>query len=273
MSGSLDRGLAIIELLAMSGGSLPLRAIAEKLSIPPSATHRLLSMLAGLGYIRQTEDHGDYQLSLKLVSLGLIRLSTSGVTDMAQPVLDDLAGETGELARLGLIEDEKMVFIAKAQGTRYGLRYDPDMGQETPLFCTASGHAWLLGMSDEEALMIVSRQGFGKAEDFGPNAPRTIPAFIKELQQARKRGYGLNIDSSLAGIAAVAVPILHPVNGKPVGAVSLSGPSSRLNLARLKSFHPLLVNAAKELSAISLGPSSLSNEIVPLKSPKRKKAI
>ncbi len=270
MSGSLDRGLSILELLAMSGGPLPLRDIAERLTIPPSATHRLLTMLAGLGYVRQTEDHGDYQLSLKLVSLGLIRLSTSGISDLAQPVLEELASETGELARLGLIEDEKMVYIAKAQGTLHDLRYDPDMGKEAPLFCTATGQAWLLGMTDEEALMIVSRQGFGTGTDYGPNAPRTIPAFLKELQLARKRGYGLNLDASMAGISAVALPIRHPVSGKPVGAVSLAGPSSRITAARAKQFIPLLTKAAKELSGISLGPSSLPKQLAAQKSPAKK---
>lgn len=45
MSGNLDRGLAIIELLAMHGGPLPLHAIADRLNIPRSGTHRLLTML------------------------------------------------------------------------------------------------------------------------------------------------------------------------------------------------------------------------------------
>ena len=32
-----------------------------------------------------------------------------------------------------------------------GLRYDPDMGMDARLSCTASGHAWLLTLSDERA--------------------------------------------------------------------------------------------------------------------------
>jgi DNA-binding IclR family transcriptional regulator len=257
MSGSLDRGLAIIELLAINGGPLTLSAIAERLSIPPSATHRLLGMLAGLGYVRQTEGHGEYQVSMKLISLGLIHLSTSGITHLSQPILDELAQQTGELARLGIIEDERMVFVAKAQDTRHGIRYDPDMGKEAALFCTASGHAWLMGLSDEEALTIVSRQGFGSAEEHGPNAPRTIPKFLKELQAARKRGYGLNIDGSMLGVSAVAVPVLHPVTGKAVGAVSLAMPSTRMSLERANEFSPLLQQAAKALSGIALAPGSL----------------
>lgn len=251
-SGSLERGLAILEFLAANGGCQSLKIISEELNIPPSATHRLLAMLTELGYIRQASTHGDYQLSLKLVSLGLMRLSSNGINDLAQPILNTLANDTGELARLALIEGDKMLFIAKAQGARHGLRYDPDMGKEACLVSTASGQAWLQGLSDEEALMVVSKQGFGKTEDHGPNAPLTIPRFLEVLHQARERGFALNIDSSMLGIGAIAVPVLHPVSKRPVGSVSLAGPSSRLTEERAREFFPRLQQAAEELTVIAL---------------------
>lgn len=251
-SGSLERGLAILEFLAARGDAQPLKTIADALNIPPSATHRLLVMLTGLGYIQQAATHGDYQLSLKLVSLGLMRLSSNGVNDLAQPILNALANDTGELARLALIEGDKMLFIAKAQGTRHGLRYDPDMGKEACLVSTASGHAWLQALPDEEALMIVSRQGFVKDKAHGPNAPLTIPKFLEVLHNDRERGYALNMNSSMLGIGAIAVPVLHPVSRRPVGSVSLAGPASRLTEQKAKEFYPRLQAAAEELTAIAL---------------------
>jgi DNA-binding IclR family transcriptional regulator len=91
-----------------------------------------------------------YHLSTKLVAMGFRYLSSSGA-DIVQPVLDRLAQETGELVRLGVIDGERQTWIAKG-GARSGLRYDPDMGRDAPLFYTASGHAWLACMSDAEAL-------------------------------------------------------------------------------------------------------------------------
>jgi DNA-binding IclR family transcriptional regulator len=41
------------------------------------------------------------------------------------------------------------------------------MGTDARLSCTAIGHAWLLTMSDERALELVSRQGFGAPKDYG----------------------------------------------------------------------------------------------------------
>lgn len=262
MSGSLDRGLAILELLARNGGAMPLHAIADRTTIPRSATHRLLSMLIELGYVRQDEDHGNYRLGLKLVSLALINLSTSGVVDVAQPVLDQLARTSGELVRLSVIEGDRLVFVAKAQGARSGLRYDPDMGKEAPLFCTASGHAWLSRLTDEKALMIVSRQGFGEPGDFGPNAPHTIPQFLEQLQAARERGYGMVVETYEAGMASMAIAIRHPISGELIGAVSIAGPHTRLTKERMQELSPALIAAEAELSATCLGSASfrLKNE-------------
>lgn len=261
MSGNLDRGLAIIELLSMNGGPMPLHAIADRLNIPRSGTHRLLAMLSELGYVRQHAEHSEYQLTLKLASIALIYLSSSGVVDVAQPILDKLAATSGELVRLGVIDDNRLVFVTKAQGARSGLRYDPDMGKEPALFCTASGHAWLSCLSDEEAMMIVSRQGFGKRGEFGPNAPQTVAQVLKQLQAARKRGYGMVVESSAPGMSAMAAPLRHPTSGAPIGIVSIAGPSSRLTEARMQELAPNLLEAASQLSVACLGSPSFNSNL------------
>ncbi|HZZ10285.1 MAG TPA: IclR family transcriptional regulator [Paraburkholderia sp.] len=252
MAGNLARALAILELLAKQGGSLQLAAIADTLNIPRSGTHRLLAELGEEGYVRQNE-HGEYVLALKLVSLALIWLSTGGVLDISQPVLDRLAAASGELARLGVVEDDHITFVGKAQGARSGLRYDPDMGSQPPLHCTASGQAWLSSMSDEEALQLVSRQGgIGQAGQTGPKAPKSIEQFLQDLAGARKRGYGVAADTYEVGMTSMAAVIRHPVTGAAVGIVSLAGPTSRLPEARLKALAPALLDAASDMGAATL---------------------
>lgn len=159
MAGSqIERVFNVLESLTRDPRGLPMQMLAEQLDIPKSATHRLLAELIRLGYVRQNPENQRYHLSTKLVAMGFRYLAGSGA-DIVQPVLDRLARETGELVRLGVIEGERQIWIAKSQGARSGLRYDPDMGRDAPLFYTASGHAWLACMSDAEALSLVERQG------------------------------------------------------------------------------------------------------------------
>ncbi|QTD95113.1 IclR family transcriptional regulator [Burkholderia anthina] len=254
MAGNLERALAVLELLAKNGGRMQLATIADTLNIPRSGTHRLLSMLIDEGFVRQDEEHGEYMLALKLVSLALIYLSTSGVFDISQPVLDRLAESSGELARLGVVEDDHITFVGKAQGAKSGLRYDPDMGSQPPLHCTASGQAWLATLPDERAIELVSKQGglSAKAQNV-PRAPKTIQQFLKDLNGARARGYGVAIETYEIGMTSLAAAVRNPVTGEVVGIVSLAGPTSRLPESRLKELAPLLLEAASDMSAATLG--------------------
>ena len=171
MSTLLERSFNTLEQLAAHPEGQTVSMIAATLDMPLSATHRLLAELCRCGYVRQVREQGEYVLTIKLVSLGLGFLSASGVVDVAQPLLDSLAEESGELVRLAVVDGDDLTFVAKAQGARRGLRYDPDMGLSVRLSCSAAGHAWLSTMSDEEAMRLVTRQGFGLPKDFGPQGP------------------------------------------------------------------------------------------------------
>lgn len=171
MAGSqIERALSLIESLTREPGGMPMQSLADELAIPKSATHRMLAELIRLGYVRQDPQTSRYRLSTKLVALGFRYLASSGA-DVVQPILDRLAESSGELVRLGVIEGERQTWIAKSQGARSGLRYDPDMGRDAPLFYTASGHAWLASMSDAEALELVARQGIADPAEFAFECP------------------------------------------------------------------------------------------------------
>ena len=133
MSGVLERTLGILELLSEQGQGVELAVLADKLNMPKSAAHRLLADLVRFGYVRQTRDMGAYVLTTKLVSLGLSYLSKTGVIDVAQPLLDRLAEQTGELVRLSVVDGDRLTWVARAQGARQGLRYDPDTVSYTHL--------------------------------------------------------------------------------------------------------------------------------------------
>ena len=107
-------------------------------------------------------------------------------------MLERLAKESGELVRLAIVDGDRLTWVAKAQGTRKGLRCDPDMGVDARLSCTASGHAWLMTLSDERALELVGRQGFGQPKDYGPKAPTTVKALLAVLNAARTRGFAIS---------------------------------------------------------------------------------
>lgn len=250
MTTALDRGLGILEHLAAHPEGLPLALIADTLDIPKSACHRLLGELMARGYVRQVRAMGDYVMTTKIASLGLGFLSSSGIVDIAQPLIERLAEASGELVRLSVVDDNRLTWVAKAQGGRKGFRYDPDMGMDARLSCTSSGHAWMLTMTDERALELVTRQGFGTPKDFGPKAPTTVKALLGFLHAARVRGYAMIDEVFAPGMSAVAAPVQRPGRAA-IGVISIAGPRQRLTPERIQALAPALLAAAEELAAAS----------------------
>jgi len=250
MNGVLDRTLGILELLAQHGHGLEMAAIADQLNIPRSGVHRLLADLVRCGYVRQTRDHGEYVLTTKLVAMGLSYLSNSGIVDVAQPLLDRLAEISGELVRLSVIDGERLTWVARAQGARQGLRYDPDMGSDARLSCSASGHAWMMTLSDEQALALVAQQGLGQSSDYGPNAPGSLQEVLHCVQAARARGYSLTVETFTAGLNAMGAPVCL-AGQSAMGVVTIAGPSARFTEEKMAALAAELVAMAGQLAAAS----------------------
>ena len=208
-TGTVDRTLRILEALASQPEGVPLAALADELNLPRSACHRLLADLVRCGYVRQLREMGDYTLTTRLPALGLSFLGAAGIVDIAQPIIDRLAEVSGELVRLALVDGDRLTFVAKAQGARAGLRYDPDMGIDVRLSCSAGGHAWLMTLSEERATELVARQGFGPPREYGPKAPTTFKALMKVLEEDRKRGFSLMMEMYAPGMSAMAAPVLQ----------------------------------------------------------------
>jgi IclR family acetate operon transcriptional repressor len=249
-TGTVHRVLRLLETLANEPEGMPLAAIADDIGMPRSACHRLLADLVRHGYVRQLRAQGDYALTTKLPALGLSFLGNAGIVDMAQPVIDRLAEVSGELVRLALVDGDRLTFVAKAQGARSGLRYDPDMGIDVRLSCSAGGHAWLMTLSEERATALVARQGFGSPKDYGPKAPTTFKALAKILEEDRRRGYSLMAGMYAPGMSAMAAPVARR-GGDTVGVITVAGPLQRLTPARMQELGASLVAAAAELALAS----------------------
>jgi DNA-binding IclR family transcriptional regulator len=233
---------------------LQVSAIARELDMPVSGVHRTLRELARLGYVRQERDQGDYALTIRLAALGLGFLGRSGVTDIAQPILDRLAQVSGELIRLSVLDGRGLTWVAVAQGATVGLRYDPgrEQGMRVHPASTAGGHALLATMRDDEILAMIGETGLAP-EGTGPTpgAPTSIAQLMEAIEQTRLRGYSVSVNSYLDGMAAMAVAIRAGgvADGRVLGCVSIAGPAVRLPLARMEELAPALFDAAQDIGA------------------------
>ena len=258
-TGSLPRGLAVLQCLVGASEGLPLGRISELVNLPKSATHRILVTLADEGFVQQVESSGNYALTLRIVSLGLRHLAGSTIADLAVPVLARLARESQQLVRLGLVDGSRLMWVARAQGARGGLRYEPDVdhGKEIPLASSASGLAWLSQLSDDEALHLAARQNPEHRHPMGPGAPESLTDVLDRVHEARARGWARVRDSFEEGISAMATPLRTDGVGT-AGVVSIAGPSLQLTDQRMDELSEPLLAAAGELANLA---GAMVNEV------------
>ena len=246
-----ERCLSIIELLADDARDMALGEIAHALDLPKSGAHRMLATLVAQGWVEQDPETSFYRLTMRLTILGQRFYVATGIPDLSQPILDRLAGECREFARLAVVDGDSLTWLAHAQGATVGLLYQPSLTTSTvPLYATASGKAWLSTLPIDQAIRNVQREGFDAAERFGPNVIRSIAALRRELEITARRGFGLAVNEAEPGVTAVAAAVRPAAGGPALGTVSIAGPSVRVTEGRALELAPLVARAAAELAAI-----------------------
>jgi len=247
-----ERCLSIIELLADGAASMPLGTIAERLDLPKSGAHRLLSTLVEHGWVEQDAETGFYRLTMRLAVLGQQFYVATGLPDICQPLLDRLARQSREFARLAVVDGDSLVWVAHAQGATGGLVYQPSLMSNTvPLYATASGKAWLATLKSDIAVQKVVKGGaFKDADRYGPNVLRSIEALLREIKRTAQRGYGIASGEAEPGVTAVAAAICSAPDGTALGTVSVAGPSVRMTEARIQDLAPLVRQCAGELASL-----------------------
>jgi DNA-binding IclR family transcriptional regulator len=164
------------------------------------------------------------------------------------PVLDGLAARTGELVRLTLATDHGLTWFAFAQGAPPGLVYQPGMDGPVVLHATANGKAFLATFSNEAALGLARRGGFGQLRP----TERTLDAeaaLLAELARVRRRGYAVADQEAERGVVAVAVAV-RAGDGSVRGTMSVAGPHLRIGGDRIPALAAALKEAATSLASV-----------------------
>ena len=240
---AIERVIGTIELLALAEEPLRLSDMAQRLDVPKSAMHRILTSLAGRGWAEQTQAES-YALTLRMPLLGQRMLARLSLSDLRQPILDRLAARTRELVRLTEVRGDELAWIGSARGQRAGLVYEPDMTERIVPFATANGKAWLASLPRDRAVGIARAAGLGRRPDL-VRAVATEDALGAELEATRARGYGMSLQEAEEGVAAIAVTVGQ--GGGVVGTISVAAPLARLGAGRVAEILPALREAAASM--------------------------
>ena len=108
---SLARGLVVLRAFDGTHATLTLSGIAARTGLSRAATRRLVLTLQHLGYLRPLGR--EYALSPRVLELGFGCLDSLGLTDLVQPLVEQLAQRIGHSCSMSVLDDQSIVYVLR----------------------------------------------------------------------------------------------------------------------------------------------------------------
>jgi DNA-binding IclR family transcriptional regulator len=252
---SVRRACMLMDQVAQNPDGLSLAALSRSLKLHTSTTFHIARTLVTIGYLRQDDRTKTYRIGPSVFALASAALDEVELVNAARPVLAELASSTGETSYFGAMAGEKLVVLAKHDGTG-AIRINDRIGNVRPLHCTALGKVMLAARSKDQLDAFLET---ATLEIFTPRTLRTREALVAEIDAVRHSGIAFDDGEVSDELRCAAAPVLD-FSGRVVGTLGISGPSWRLSLQALHKNAEILKSAAERLSA-ALGSLSGSKRV------------
>lgn len=219
---------------------LTLTEISERVGINKSRAFRLLYSLALRGYVERSADGTRYTLGVKLIErAACVR---KDLRQLALPFMQRLHAQFNETVNLAILDRGEVLYIEMLESSQ-PFRMAAAVGSRSPWHSTALGKAIVAHLPEDEWHSLISAAHLMKLTE------RTITdreQLRKELERVRRRGYAVDEGETEPGAACIGAPIFN-LDGRPIAALSLSGPAERI-LPRRREIAMALVAVCQELS-------------------------
>ena len=209
----------------------------------PSTAHRLLTTLQLDRFVRFEE--GRWLIGVQSFNVGSSYMRSRDISHMARPYLRMMMQETGETSNLALIENNgnSLMYVSQVECPQL-MRALSKPGAKAPWTCSAVGKICLAYLKPDIAGHIIRQSGLSQ---FTRKSITDEAIFSKEMYKARKFGFAVDEEENSDGLRCIASPIFDS-NSKVIGALSVSGPSARIEEQKLPNFGRVTLRTAKELT-------------------------
>jgi IclR family transcriptional regulator, acetate operon repressor len=242
-SPSLERGLAVLELLSRHPTGRTLSELASELGLAGASVFRIGTSLEQLGYVDRDPATKRFTLTNRFLRLGLPGRVDRSLTECAIELMRSVRRATGETTQLCCLADIDMVIIEQLIST-FPFKYSADIGARCPLYSCAPGKAIAAFLPPEELDALLPRL---KLKRFTETTITSKTELRRELEEVKRRGYAIDRAEGMTGIHCVAAPILDR-HGAAIAAITIAGPASRVLSEEFASIGKIVKNAALQTS-------------------------
>lgn len=181
-------------------------------------------------YLRWDASARTYELGPACMRLGLVARTGNRLKTAALETMTVLHRETQETVNLALLRNRHLYYAVILESPR-AFRVSEHEGDPVPFENTSLGRAFLAAVPSPE--------------DYVDSVTSTSLEDI--LAVVRREGYALDDEESVPGVRCVGVAIPDVTGDQVIGALSVSGPSSRMNDERVGALGRRLQEAVARL--------------------------
>ena len=219
---TIRKAMTVLGCFTIEQQELGVTEIGRMLGLNKVVVHRLLRELEKSGMVEQNLESRRYRLGYELLRLASVRQSGANLLRTAIPHLDALRDMNGESVHLSIMRKDSILRLYVVQ-TRHFLRYSADVGDESPLHCTAAGKT-LLAFCDPE---IWQERIEASITRFPKYHAVSADILRPELEEIRRTGYAVDDQVFLPLLRAFGAPV-RDASGHVVAAISIGGVESRI---------------------------------------------
>ncbi|MCP3867022.1 MAG: IclR family transcriptional regulator [Gammaproteobacteria bacterium] len=236
------RGLVVLEKVVQARRPTSAEELSEVLDLSRQTVNRILQHLEEAGLLQREPTDQRYLPGPRTQGMALSIMSNVGLSAPRREALRVLSEKTGETCICAMLDgDHTMYFDCVEASQPY--RVQLPVGSQLPLHCTASGKLFLASMGKRHSSRLI------RAAPLKRYTNHTITdseLLMDELSRIGKEGIGVDSEEFMAGMVALAVPVLGE-RDEIRFTVAVHAPTVRKPLEALRQYLPMLRDAAAEM--------------------------
>ena len=247
--GSVEKGFAVLHAFRTGQRELGLRdlslsQISEISGLDKSASQRFTNTLVELGYLEKDPRTRRYRPALGLIDFYYTYMISNRLAEIAMPRLIQASQVHGTTVNLCEPAGTDIIYTIRVPHQKAYFRATVP-GRRMPAFCTASGLVILANRTEEEAETIIASSNMEPRTKWTITDPKAVR---KRINQARRDGYCISVQQSLAHEISTAAPVLDS-EGRAFAAVQVPVymPEWTTDMVKDKIV-PLVIETARAIS-------------------------
>ncbi len=216
--------------------------IVAEAGLAKATVHRILGTLVAQHYLGGNSEQG-YRAGPNLLALAGRALASVDISQVAGPIVDELAASVDCTIHVGVATESEMVYLIRRDSAKpYRMRSRVGLG--VPLHSSGMGKVVLADWAPERVDALAARVGLPRRTDL---TITDLGLLHEELARVRERGYSTDLGENETGTVCVSAPIRDHTgavtHGLSVSSIELEYPG-----LSIEALAPAAIAAADRIS-------------------------